>query len=295
LSIGTPFDTPQTQSRKPPVVLTIAGFDPSSGAGITADLQVFAAHDLFGTACITALTVQSTQGVASVEPVSHLIAPTLSHLDADLPPVGIKIGMLATAEAVSAVAEYLASLRGPRIPIVLDPVIRSSSGAWLLNSKGLDILQAKLLPLVDWITPNLDELAVLSGVDVYLNSDVEGALRALNRQHPHLNIVATGGDHIDQGTVDTLLTPAGELYRFEGERIDTTSTHGTGCAFSSALLARLVLGYAPQDAVAAAKIYVTEALRRALGVGKGHGPLSLLWPLTPYNLSSAFGPAKGNG
>jgi hydroxymethylpyrimidine/phosphomethylpyrimidine kinase len=281
LSTGTPVDTPQSQSRKPPVVLTIAGFDPSSGAGITADLQVFAAHRLFGTACITALTVQSTQGVAAVEPVSALIGPTLSHLDADLPPAGIKIGMLATAEAVSAVANYLTHLRGPKIPVVLDPVILSSSGACLLNSKGLVALQAKLLPLVDWITPNRAELGELSGLGTIPDTDIEDALRALNRRHPHLHIVATGGDHSGEGTVDTLLTPDGEIFRFEGPRIDTTSTHGTGCAFSSALLARLVLGYAPQDAVAAAKIYIAEALRHATGLGKGHGPLKLLWPLTP--------------
>jgi hydroxymethylpyrimidine/phosphomethylpyrimidine kinase len=279
LSTGTPVDTPYSQPRKPPVVLTIAGFDPSSGAGITADLQVFAAHRLFGTACITALTVQSTQGVAAVEPVSALIASTLSHLDADLPPVGIKIGMLGAEEAVLAVANYLSHLHGPKIPIVLDPVIRSSSGANLLNSKGFCVLQAKLLPLVDWITPNRAELAELSGLGTIPDTGVSDALRALSRQHPHLHIVATGGDHAGEGTVDTLLTPDGEIFRFEGDRIDTTSTHGTGCAFSSALLARLVLGYAPQDAVAAAKTYVAEAIRRAPGLGKGHGPLNLLWPL----------------
>jgi hydroxymethylpyrimidine/phosphomethylpyrimidine kinase len=279
LSTGTSVDTLQSQPRKPPIVLTIAGFDPSSGAGITADLQVFAAHRLFGTACITALTVQSTRGVAAVEPVSALIGQTLSHLGADLQPAGIKIGMLATAEAVSAVANYLTHRHGPKIPVVLDPVILSSSGACLLNSQGIAVLQAKLLPLVDWITPNRAELGELSGVDT--SADIEDALHALSRRYPHLHIVATGGDHIGEGTVDTLLTPDGDLHRFEGPRIDTTSTHGTGCAFSSALLARLVLGYAPQDAVGAAKIYVTEAIRRAKGLGQGHGPLHLLWPLAP--------------
>jgi hydroxymethylpyrimidine/phosphomethylpyrimidine kinase len=279
LSTENPLNAFATQSRKPTVVLTIAGFDPSSGAGITADLQVFAAHGLFGTACVTALTVQSTQGVAAVQPVAALIGPTLDHLDADLPPAGIKIGMLGSAEAVLAVAAYLRGRRGPKIPVVLDPVILSSSGASLLGGDGLAALKTELLPLVDWITPNRDELGELSGVGVYLNSDVEEALRAFSRRYPHLRIVATGGDHIGPGTVDCLLTSAGKLHKFEGERVDTTSTHGTGCAFSSALLARLVLGYAPEDAVAAAKSYVTEALKRAPGLGQGRGPLDLLWPL----------------
>ena len=109
------------------------------------------------------------------------------------------------------------------------------------------------------------------------HATVEPALRALSGKYPELHIVATGG-HLE-APVDTLLTPGGEIYRFEGERVETTSTHGTGCAFSSALLARLVLGYAAQDAVAAAKTYVTEALRRAPGLGHGRGPLNLLWPL----------------
>lgn len=260
---------------KPPVVLTIAGFDPSSGAGITADLQVFAAHGLYGTACITALTVQSTLGVSAVDPVAKLIGETLEHLDADLPPAGIKIGMLGSVEAVLAVAEYLRKVRGRGIPVVLDPVIRSSSGAALLDEEGLAAMQQELLPLVDWITPNQAELAVLSGVD----GGVEDGIRALARLHPHIHAVATGGDCKGDSTLDVLLAPDGGLHRFEGERVATTSTHGTGCAFSSALLARLVLGAAPAAAVRAAKAYVTEALRQAPGLGGGNGPLNLLWPL----------------
>jgi hydroxymethylpyrimidine/phosphomethylpyrimidine kinase len=279
LSTGTPFDTPQPQSRKPPVVLTIAGFDPSSGAGITADLQVFAAHGLFGTACITALTVQSTQSVASVQPVSELIGPTLSHLDADLPPAGIKIGMVGSVAAVQAIVAYLRERKGPRIPVVLDPVFKSSSDKHLTGARGMLALQRELLPLVDWITPNTGELAALTLCKVTKPSEAAGALRRFARRHPHLHMVATGG-HLEPPT-DLLLQPNGEIVRFEGERVDTTSTHGTGCAFSSALLARLVLGDSPVAAVAAAKTYVTEALRRAPGLGHGRGPLNLLWPLAP--------------
>jgi hydroxymethylpyrimidine/phosphomethylpyrimidine kinase len=276
LSPEFPFNSSGSPAGHPPVALTIAGFDPSSGAGITADLQVFAAHGLFGVSCITALTVQSTQGVLAVEPVPTLIGRTLDHLDADLPPAGIKIGMLGTEDAVLAIAAWLRQRTGPKVPIVLDPVIHSSSGASLLDAPGLAALKRELLPLVDWITPNRDELRGLSDIP---NADIEDALDELHRQHPHLHIVATGGDATGPLALDILLTPTGALHRLEGERIATTSTHGTGCAFSSALLSRLVLGYAPEDAVAAAKSFVTEALRRAPGLGKGRGPLNLLWPL----------------
>ncbi len=261
------------------MVLTIAGLDPSSGAGVTADLQTFSAHRLYGTCCITALTVQSTQGVAFVEPVADLIPQTLAHLHADLPAAGIKIGMLATAAAVQAVASFLQASRSARVPVVLDPILRSSSGASLLSAEGLACLQSELLPLVDWITPNSAELAVLSGRQVKLAADLEPALRKLARLHPHLHIVATAGDY--QTPTDLLLTPTGEIHGFEGVHIDTSSTHGTGCAFSSAVLSRLVLGDSPVAAVTAAKSYVSEALRRAPGLGKGRGPLNLLWPLEP--------------
>lgn len=266
---------PHAHDWVPPVVLTIAGFDPSNGAGITADLQVFAAHGLFGTSCITTLTVQSTQGVAAVEPVSHLIATTLEHLNADLPAAGIKIGMLGSVEGVSAVAGFLREFRKPGVPVVLDPVIRSSSGARLLSAEGVAALRAELLPLVDWITPNLEELRDLAERP---GTSVEEALAELRRRFPHLHLVATGGDSAE-GPVDRLLTSAGELHHFGGARIETTSTHGTGCAFSSALLSRLVLGDDPVAAVAAAKMFVRESLYLAPGLGKGRGPLNLSWRL----------------
>ena len=271
------FMMPSSDKCHPSIALTIAGFDPSSGAGVTADLQVFAAHGLCGTACISALTVQSTQGVASVSSVSPLLAATLAYLDEDLPPDGIKIGMLGNAEAVDAVATFLRTRRRLEAPVVLDPVLLSSSGARLLDHDGIAALQTKLLPLVDWITPNIAELAVLSGLPIEAADDIAPAMKALLRRYPHLYIVATGG-HRDT-PIDLLLTPTGELFRFEGVWVDTSSTHGTGCAFSSAILARLILRDAPDAAVSSAKNYVFEALRRAPEVGKGRGPLNLLWPL----------------
>jgi hydroxymethylpyrimidine/phosphomethylpyrimidine kinase len=267
-------------------VLTIAGFDPSSGAGVTADLMVFAAHGLFGTSCITGLTVQSTVGVRSTTAVSaEVVRATLDCLVSDLPPAGIKIGMLTTAENVAAVAEFLAGFRDEemRVPVVLDPVLRSSSGRELLDAEGVAVMRESLLPLVDWVTPNLEELGVLTGREVRRREDMPEAALALKEMGWELNVLATGG-HLNPP--DDLLVPAGllasaegEMFWLTGEQMVSRSTHGTGCAFSSALLSRLVLGDGARDAAAMAKRYVAEAIRTAEPMGKGIGPLNPLWPL----------------
>jgi hydroxymethylpyrimidine/phosphomethylpyrimidine kinase len=273
-----------TNTPPPPVALTIAGHDPSSGAGITADLLVFAAHGIFGTSAITSLTVQSTLGVAAVEPLkASLISQVLFHLDKDLDVAGVKIGMLGTADAVLATADFLeqkhqGKLHNPNIPCVLDPALVSSSGASLLTAAGLEALRQRLLPAVNWITPNWAELAALSGEPVASFTEAESAAAALGDRYPHLNIVVTGGDQVQP--TDLLRLPNGDLHRFSATRIETTSTHGTGCAFSSALLSRIILGSDPISAVAEAKRYVTEAIRTAPPLGQGRGPLNLLWPLT---------------
>jgi hydroxymethylpyrimidine/phosphomethylpyrimidine kinase len=275
------------------VALSVAGFDPSSGAGVTADLKTFASHGIFGTSAITNLTVQSTQGVEGFEPVSGpFLARTLEYLCADLPPVGIKIGMLGTPDVASAVARFLQSRNNgeakPLFPIVLDPALKSSSGRELYPSYGLETLHQRLLPQINWITPNWAELAVLAGTPVNSLAQAETAASALAKRHPHLHIVVTGGDA--ELPTDILRLPSGELHRFPGKRLKTRSTHGTGCAFSSALLCRLVLGDSPVLAIRAAKSFVAESMRLAPGLGHGHGPLDLLWPLGKPK--SAKKPAK---
>jgi hydroxymethylpyrimidine/phosphomethylpyrimidine kinase len=267
----------ETDPRPPAVALTIAGFDPSSGAGVTADLSVFAAHGIFGTSAITATTVQSTMGVAAVRAADPAwLQRTLEFVSTDLPAAGVKVGMLATDPIVRTVVEFLQTAP-ERVPIVFDPVIRSSSGYELLDPAALRRIHAEFLPLVGWITPNWAELSVLSGVKVRKIEDVNRAADALGKQHPGLYIVVTGGDQED--AMDFLRAPGGAVQTFRGERVETTSTHGTGCALSAALLSRLIMGDAPAKAVANAKAYVTEALRSAPGLGHGHGPLNLLWPL----------------
>jgi hydroxymethylpyrimidine/phosphomethylpyrimidine kinase len=264
-------------------VLTIAGFDPSSGAGVTADLMVFAAHGLFGISCVTALTVQSTVGVMATDPIAaEMVRSTLDCLEADLPAAGIKIGMLSTTANVAVVVDFLTelhSLRSPeqRTPVVLDPVLRSSSGRELLDPAGVRLLRERLLPLVDWITPNLDELGILTGQSVVDRDDLEGAARSLQSLGSNLNVFATGG-HLDTPD-DLVLAASGELRWLAGEKIVTQSTHGTGCALSSALLSRIVLGEDAFSASIGAKEYVAEAMRRASPLGRGHGPINHLWPL----------------
>ena len=276
-----------TNSPKPPVALTIAGFDPSNGAGITADLQVFAAHGIFGTSAITALTVQSTLGVAKTQSLdSTLFRHTLDHLTADLPPAGIKIGMLGTAAIARELASFLEHLdeissHNPHIPIILDPVILSSSGATLLDPVGLQILRTHLLPKITWLTPNWQELALITGEPVTTQQQARHALETLAQTHPHLHIIATAGDQ--SHPTDLLRTPTGQFHELSGNRIETTSTHGTGCAFSSALLSRLILGDEPLAAVTAAKSYIEGALLHAPNLGHGRGPMNLLWPLHPQN------------
>lgn len=261
-------------------VLTIAGFDPSSGAGVTADLMVFAAHGLFGTSCITSLTVQSTMGVQAAHPIRpDTVRETLDCLHGDLPAAGIKIGMLATEGTVAAVADFLEELRGRggQVPVVLDPVLRSSSGRELLDEAGVKTLRERLLPLVDWVTPNIDELGILSGHQVEARGDLPGAARRLQGEFGGLNVFATGG-HLEPPD-DFLLTAAGGTWWLPGARVESTSTHGTGCALSSALLSGLVQGKSAYEAAMGAKIYVAEAIRTAAGLGHGRGPLNHLWPL----------------
>jgi hydroxymethylpyrimidine/phosphomethylpyrimidine kinase len=260
-----------------PVALAIAGFDPSSGAGITADLKTFSAHRIYGVACISALTVQSTQGVRAVEPLPPaLVRQTLHCLAEDVGLSGIKIGMLGSAEIVSEVVSFLVgqSATLARSRIVLDPVLSSTSGAPLLDASGIRLLRDQLLHHIGWITPNIQELAILIGDDPGGRDWVPKAAARLSdiAGNDELNVVVTGGDLSRPD--DFLRTASGKEHWFSGERIATSSTHGTGCALSSALLCELISGSSSREAVAGAKAYVTEALRSAYAVGKGKGPIN---------------------
>jgi hydroxymethylpyrimidine/phosphomethylpyrimidine kinase len=260
----------------PPVVLTIAGHDPSSGAGITADIKTIAAHDCYGVSCVTALTVQSTQGVRRVAPIdAAIITETLEELAADFAIQAVHIGMLGSERVVKAVADFLA--KADLLHIVLDPILKSSSGADLLDPAGTRILIEKLIPMAELVTPNLDEAAALTGFPVTNLAEMREAAGRL-----HLlgaaNVVVTGG-HLDKA-IDLLSFETGrglETETFKAERQRSNSTHGTGCAFATALACHLAHGRGLPEAVLLSKAYVSAAIANAYPVGHGIGPVHHLY------------------
>lgn len=250
-------------------VLTIAGSDPGGGAGIQADLKTFAAHGVFGTSAVTAITVQNTRGVDAVVPLpADLVVRQMNAVLDDLGADAIKIGMLATAGTVTAVARRLAE-RGPA-PLVVDTVIRASSGARLLDEAGVAALVDRLLPLATLVTPNAPEAALLTGLEVTTAPDLERAARRLVEMGARAAVV-TGG-HLDGPAIDVLYDGRA-VTEVRADRIAGRHTHGTGCTFSAAIAARLALGDELVAAVRAAKAYVTRAIEQAPGLGAGRGPL----------------------
>ncbi|MGH9505938.1 MAG: bifunctional hydroxymethylpyrimidine kinase/phosphomethylpyrimidine kinase [Terriglobales bacterium] len=269
----------------PPIALTIAGFDPTGGAGIAADLKTFAANHCYGVAAITALTVQNSQATRSYQPVApELLAEQLACLLADVNPAAVKLGMLANAWIVAVTA---AALRSRPAPIVLDPVLHATSGAELLDMAGREAMMRELLPLAAVITPNLAEAALLTGRPVESEAQMADAARALHDMGAQA-VVVTGG-HLDRPL--DLLWADGKATMLGGDRIRTPHTHGTGCTFSAALAANLAHGKALSDAVVQAKAYVCAALRSAYPIGGGIGPLNHLFrlqePLRPRNIDPA--------
>lgn len=264
-----------------PVVLSIAGFDPSSGAGVTADIKTAAAHGCFAVTSITAVTVQTTQGVRRVEPIQgEIVYETLFELAADLPIDAVRIGMLGSGEVAEAVAAFLETAHPPNV--VLDPILRSSSGADLLDPRGAEILKTRLLPLATVATPNLAEAAALAGFPVSGIAEMRAAGRELLRLGAR-NAVVTGG-HLPGDAIDLLLwRPDGsdEILEEElrGDRIQSPSTHGTGCAFATSVACHLARGFRIPEAVSGAKEFVRSAIEHATPMGHGKGPMELLWAM----------------
>lgn len=260
---------PSRNKRRPPVVLTIAGYDPSSGAGVTADIKTIAAHGCYGVSCITALTVQSTRGVRRIEAVSgQVIAETLEELVRDVKVAAVKIGMLGSTDAARAVARFLKRHR-PKV-VVLDPILKSSSGAELISRPAIAIMKSKLFGVATVVTPNVDEASALAGMRASTPQEMTRAAERLHQLGARA-VVITGG-HLDS-PVDLVSLRTGRQILLRGAKIRTRSTHGTGCAFSTSLACHLARGKTLESAARAAKRFVESALRSAPNIGKGRGPV----------------------
>ena len=260
------------------IALTIAGSDSGGGAGIQADLKTFQEFGVFGTSVIVALTAQNTVGVRAVETVSEaMVGEQLTALAEDLPPDALKTGMLADVGLVRLVAK--AVRENGWAPLVVDPVMVSTSGHRLLTSEAEEVVRESLLPLAALVTPNLEEAAILTGRAVHDVASMERAGDTLLRFGAAAALVK-GGHLAGDEVVDVLVTPDGSRH-YRRPRLATTSTHGTGCTLSAAVTAGLALGRLLERAVADALDYVHRAIAAAPGLGRGHGPLDHRVPALP--------------
>lgn len=258
-------------TKPPAIALTIAGSDSGGGAGIQADLKTFHRFGCFGTSVITAITAQNTRGVTAwTATAPELIRAQIDAVVADLRPAALKSGMLADADVVRTIAHALADhdLR----PYVLDPVMVATSGDPLLEPSAIEAIRDQLVPRADLVTPNLDEAAILVGEAVRDVAAMERAARTLVERLGARAALVKGGHLEGTDAIDIYFD--GELLAHRHPRLETTSTHGTGCTLSAAIAAQLALGVGMREAVTRSLDWVHEAIRTAPGLGGGHGPLN---------------------
>jgi hydroxymethylpyrimidine/phosphomethylpyrimidine kinase len=259
-----------------PRALTIAGSDSGGGAGIQADLKTFQALGVFGMTAITAVTVQNTKGVSGyVELPAATVGEQIRAVVTDIGADAAKTGMLSSAPIIEEVADAIAETRLSRL--VVDPVFVSKHGHSLLREDAVDALRTRLLPLATLVTPNLPEASGLAGFSVATDQDMEKAGQVILDLGPEAVLVKGGHREGDQAN-DLLVTRDG-IQPFSADRIATADTHGTGCVLSAAITAHLALGAPLVEAVSNGKQFVTEAIRGALGIGSGIGPVDPSWNL----------------
>jgi hydroxymethylpyrimidine/phosphomethylpyrimidine kinase len=256
------------------VALTIAGSDPSGGAGIQADLKTFHQHGVYGESVVTLLTVQNTRTVAGIEFVApEFVAAQIDAVVSDIPPHAAKTGALGRTDIIEAVADRARSFG---FPLVVDPVMVSKHGLPLLADDAVDALVRRLLPHAALATPNLPEAERLVGFAVKDPEGMERAARAIHSMGPRAVLVK--GGHLAESAMDLLFFD-GRVVVFPGERIETVHTHGTGCTLSAAITARLARGESVESAVTGARLFVRGAIARAPGLGGGCGPLDHFAPI----------------
>ena len=253
--------------KKP--VLTIAGSDPSGGAGIQADLKTLSANNVFGMSVLTSITAQNTCGVSSVFHLpSSIIQAQLDAIFSDISVKTIKTGMLATVEIITTVSRALATQHSEHL--VIDPVMVAKGGHVLLEDEAISTLKDKLCPQATLITPNIHEAEVLSGITIQTLAEARNAAKIIHQLGCQY-VLITGGHLSEQPGTDLLYD--GRFFRmFKAEYIQTEHTHGTGCTLASAIAAQLAKGKSMTDAIEAAKSYTTEAIRHGFSLGQGHGP-----------------------
>jgi hydroxymethylpyrimidine/phosphomethylpyrimidine kinase len=259
-----------------PRALTIAGSDSGGGAGIQADLKTFAVLGVWGMSAITSITVQNTRGVSGVADIPpNVVADQIRAVVTDIGVDAAKTGMLSSTEIIEAVGDAVAEVGVPNL--VVDPVFVSKHGDPLLRTDAVDALRRRILPLATVVTPNLPEASGLAGFDVKTKDDMAQAARAIQDLGP--GAVLVKGGHLEETDSDDLFFDGASFEWLSAERIDTPHTHGTGCVLSSAIAAHLARGDALLEAVRKGKEIVTQAIRHAIQIGGGIGPVSPGWRL----------------
>ena len=256
--------------------LTIAGSDSSGGAGIQADIKTMTANGVFAMSAITALTAQNTTGVAGIMEVSpEFLKEQIDCIFTDIRPDAVKIGMVSSAELITAIAEKLTEYHAENI--VVDPVMVATSGAKLISDDAIDTLKERLLPMADVLTPNIPEAEVLSGMEIRTEEDMIKAAEKISENY-HCAVLLKGGHQLNDA--NDLLYRNGSYRWFYGKRIDNPNTHGTGCTLSSAIASNLAKGFDMDISVERAKAYISGALGAMLDLGKGSGPMNHAFDIT---------------
>lgn len=249
--------------------LTIAGSDPSGGAGIQADIKTMLCNGVYAMSAVTALTAQNTMGVTGIMEVTpEFLGEQLDNIFTDIFPDAVKIGMMSGSALIVKTAEKLKEYRAENI--VVDPVMVATSGSKLISDEAVDTLKSHLLPLAAVLTPNIPEAEVLSGMEVRTPEDMVSAAEKIGKSY-RCAVLLKGGHQLNDA--NDLLYRDGSCKWFMGKRIDNPNTHGTGCTLSSAIASNLAKGYSLDEAVEGAKEYISGALAAMLDLGKGNGPL----------------------